>query len=196
MKNLILIVLLNFSCFAFSQTKLIAFKSHSGSNKNFAIAFENNLFDLDNSNLGEYKIAVSDYTNLDSVKLISKDKIVRFTSDFTTRKYKRTNQKCTDDERIKSSIDTLIIKPKSLKKGLTPLEVKSKLDSLKIYNNTLTPTLFKGFDKKSNKKNFFFFTNFNFPNKNNGFIAFIIVCSASVLVYFFTLKKLQSKIRV
>lgn len=196
MKNLILILLLNFSFFAFSQTKLIAFKSHSGSNNNFAIAFENNLFDLDNSNLGEYKIDVKDYTNLDSVKLISKVRIVRFTSDFTTRKYKRTNQKCTDDEKIKSSIDTLVIKPKSSKKGLTSLEVKSKLDSLKIYNNTLTPTLFKGFDKKSNKKNFFFFTNFNFPNKNNGFIAFMIVCFASVLVYFFTLKKMQTNIRV
>lgn len=47
--NLIL-SLLSLTCF--SQTKLIAYRSHSGTNKHFRIAIEKNLFDIGNSNFG------------------------------------------------------------------------------------------------------------------------------------------------
>lgn len=36
-----------------AQTKKIAFKSHSGSDENFSIALEGNLFDMGNSNFGD-----------------------------------------------------------------------------------------------------------------------------------------------
>ncbi|PIF43567.1 hypothetical protein CLU96_0476 [Chryseobacterium sp. 52] len=41
------------STFAFSQTRLIAFKSHSGHSDNFNIAISENLFDANFSNLGD-----------------------------------------------------------------------------------------------------------------------------------------------
>jgi hypothetical protein len=56
---------------AFAQTKLIAFRSHSGNNANFRTALENDLFDLSNSNFG-YIATVQ----IDTVIMVSNNKIV------------------------------------------------------------------------------------------------------------------------
>ncbi|MBK8300597.1 MAG: hypothetical protein IPK90_09175 [Chitinophagaceae bacterium] len=49
MRHLFLLLLFAVTASSFAQTKKIAFKSHSGSDENFAIALENNLFGMENS---------------------------------------------------------------------------------------------------------------------------------------------------
>ena len=107
--------------FGFSQTKLIAHKSHSGSNKNFIFALENNLFDKDNLGLGGMEI--TDYKKLDSVIYIDKNKVILSSSNYTQRRMR--SNICTKDELTKISRDTIIIKPKSQKIGITANEVFS-----------------------------------------------------------------------
>ena len=88
--------------------------------------------------------------------------------------------------------DTLLINPKSIKKGLTVNEVKANLDSLKIYNNNLSETIYKGFDEKSKrqkkKKNLIFPIIPNFPDIPNSFFLIAIVGVLSFLVYLISSK--------
>jgi hypothetical protein len=73
MKTLICIAACFFSVTCFGQTKLISFRSHSGSNANFHNAVELSLFDIGNSNFG---IVVRTVDKIDSVILITDNKIV------------------------------------------------------------------------------------------------------------------------
>ncbi len=183
MKNCNLLLILIFGSFGYSQTKLISHKSHSGSDQTFAIAVENDLFDIEDSNFG-YIIRTENFVKLDSVIYISENKIVRVSSEYTQR-YKNSNkQKCSADELTKIKKDTIFIKPKSIKKGLTVKDVKANLDSLKIYNNNLNETIYKGFDKKAKKKSSIIPLFNNFPNIPNSFFLIIILSFLSVLVYF------------
>ena len=52
MKVFIFLFACFFSVTVYGQTKLIAFRSHSGSNAHFHTAVENSLFDIGNSNFG------------------------------------------------------------------------------------------------------------------------------------------------
>ncbi len=179
------LILLFFTVFANSQTKLISHKSHSGSDQTFAIAVENDLFDIGDSNFG-YVIRTENFVKLDSVIYISENKIVRVSSEYTQR-YKNSNkQKCSADELTKIKKDTIFIKPKSIKKGLTVKEVKANLDSLKIYNNNLNETIYKGFDKKSKSKKSIIPLFINFPDIPNSFFLVIILSFFSILVYLIT----------
>ncbi|MBC7641207.1 MAG: hypothetical protein H7174_02525 [Flavobacterium sp.] len=171
--------------FGFSQTKLIAHKSHSGSNETFEIALENNLFDNDNLGLGGME--VTDYTKLDSVIYIDKNKVILSSSNYTQRRMR--SNICTKDELTKISRDTIIIKPKSQKIGITANEVLFHLDSLKYYQNDLTKAVYKDFDektkkKKGKKKNLVLPLIFNFPDISNYFILISIAGILSVLLYF------------
>jgi hypothetical protein len=71
MKPLISIVACLFSLTGYAQTKLISFRSHSGSNANFRTAVEKDLFDIGNSNFGIVEREV-----IDSVVMASKNKII------------------------------------------------------------------------------------------------------------------------
>jgi hypothetical protein len=71
MKIPALIVACLFSITAFAQTKLISFRSHSGSNANFRTAVEHDLYDLPNSNFG-YPLV----TQIDTIIRVSNDRIV------------------------------------------------------------------------------------------------------------------------
>ena len=73
MRKLICIPALIFSIACFGQTRLIAHRSHSGSDATFRMAIEHNLFDSDNSNFGIVAIYVS---QIDSVVLKGNDKII------------------------------------------------------------------------------------------------------------------------
>lgn len=190
MKQFVILLSLFISFVCNSQTKLISHKSHSGSAETFALAIENDLFDIEDSNFG-YIIRTENFVKLDSVIYISENKVVRVSSEYTQR-YKNSNkQKCSADELTKIKKDTIIIKPKSTKKGLTVKDVKANLDSLKIYNNNLNETIYKGFDKKSKrqkkKKNLFFPIIPNFSNIPNSFFFIVILSLLSVLVYFISL---------
>jgi hypothetical protein len=72
---------------AFSQTKMIAFKSHSGSAKNFRLAFTKKLFDMRCSNFGAAPQPVIRNARLDSVIYISRYKSVMVTSSFCINRY-------------------------------------------------------------------------------------------------------------
>jgi hypothetical protein len=52
MKTKILLVLLFTTAMCQAQTKVIAHKSHSGSNRSFTKAYQKNLFDINRSNFG------------------------------------------------------------------------------------------------------------------------------------------------
>ena len=63
-----------------AQTKLIAFKSHSGPNENFRLAYESNFFDMENSNLGVLIERDVTTASLDTLILISDTVAVMVTS--------------------------------------------------------------------------------------------------------------------
>jgi hypothetical protein len=168
--------------FAYSQTKLIAHKSHSGSNETFALAVENDLFN--DGNLGLGGMEISEYTRLDSVIYIAKDKVILSSSNYTQRRNRR--DVCVKDELTKIIRDTLTINPKYTKKGLTIPEVQAKLKTLKTYSNNPEEVVYKDFDEKSkrkkNKKSIFGILP-SLPNIPNSFFLAVIVTILSVLVF-------------
>jgi hypothetical protein len=199
MKNCTLLLFAFFATFAHSQTKLISHKSHSGSNATFATALENDLFDIEESNFGLSPMTIENYLKLDTVVYLSKKKIIRVTSEYTQRFNKRNKQKCSADELVKIRKDTFEITPKSKKIGLTATEVQTNLDSLKIYNNNLSETVYKNFDAKSKrkinrKKKSSIFIMPTFPKIHNSFLMIGFVGLAAVLVYFAFEKSKRAKI--
>ena len=84
MKNLskLMIVLLILSAQTFAQTKLIAWKSHSGSAKNFKAYFFKKLFDYRSSNCGGAPEPYITTAVLDSVIYISNNKSLMITSSY------------------------------------------------------------------------------------------------------------------
>lgn len=73
MKTLLCIAACIFSFAGFGQTKLISFRSHSGSNAHFRTAVERNLFDIGNSNFGT---ATQTVNKIDTVLLQTKNTII------------------------------------------------------------------------------------------------------------------------
>jgi hypothetical protein len=80
MKSLILVFSILFSFGVIAQTKVIAFKSHSGSMNQFGLALANPKMDLMNHNLGEGPQPTVRSAVLDSVIFISETKAVMVTS--------------------------------------------------------------------------------------------------------------------
>ena len=77
-------VILSLLCgIIFSQTKLISHKSHSGSNENFRVSVEENLFDIGDSNFGKITNEYTEnYEKIDTIIKISNTKIVRVKSNY------------------------------------------------------------------------------------------------------------------
>jgi hypothetical protein len=74
------------SCISgFSQTKLIAHKSHSGSEASFHSAYKNNFFDLGNSNFGNIPDRTVTTASLDSLIFISDTIAIMVTSEYCKR---------------------------------------------------------------------------------------------------------------
>jgi hypothetical protein len=71
MKTIICIIACLFSTTLFAQTKLISFRSHSGSNAHFRTAVEHNLFDIGKSNFG-----IVTTEKIDTVIMASNDRII------------------------------------------------------------------------------------------------------------------------
>lgn len=71
--------------FLMAQTKLIAHKSHSGSNETFKIAYETGLFDIENSNLGVAPEPTVRSASLDSLIFLSDTSAVMVTSQHCSR---------------------------------------------------------------------------------------------------------------
>jgi hypothetical protein len=77
------------SSFLFAQTKLIAHKSHSGSDYTFKLAYEGGFFDMENSNLGMAPERTVRSASLDSLILISDSVAVMVTSEYCNRQNSR-----------------------------------------------------------------------------------------------------------
>jgi hypothetical protein len=71
MKIMIFLAACLFSITGYAQTKLISFRSHSGSNAHFRTAVEKDLFDIGGSNFG-----IIEVEKIDSVIKVSKNKII------------------------------------------------------------------------------------------------------------------------
>ena len=197
MKKLFQLLFILSSCLSLAQTKLIAHRSHSGSDISFKNALENKLFDGDNFGLG--RMEIQEVTNLDSIVYLSNDKVIAFSSNYTQRYRLIKPAKCIKPELTKIVADTVTIKPKVFKKGLTIAEVRAKFDTLKNYNNDLSEVKYKDFDEKTkrlkNRKRSSFFPIIpNYPNIPNSFFLIMILGFISILVYLLTCKAQLKKL--
>jgi hypothetical protein len=68
-----------------AQTKLIAYKSHSGTTENFQLAYETGFFDMENSNFGVAPERNVRTASLDSLILVSDSVAVMITSEYCSR---------------------------------------------------------------------------------------------------------------
>ena len=80
MKTSILFLLISTCCL--SQTKIIAYKSHSGSDANISAAFENNLFDINESNFGDIPYQRVRSASLDTLIYVSDTEAIMVTSSY------------------------------------------------------------------------------------------------------------------
>jgi hypothetical protein len=159
---IILFIIISTSCFA--QTKLIAFKSHSGNMDNFNISLENELFNEEGSNFGNppYKKIY----HLDSIIYISESVSV-----LVKREYQYPWNGSKDSaEFIKTTKDTLLNDPVFTKKHSLD-NIRHLLKKQLFYEYDTKNTILVGYDKKKTikKKD----NNGNNTNKKNS-IAFIV----------------------
>jgi hypothetical protein len=132
---------------AFSQTKKIAFKSHSGNAENFQIALENNLFDMDASNFGLPSKNEIYTSTLDSVFFISDTMAVRVVSYFSTQTFPKKEK----PELLQRVKDTVYRHPLFSQKHALD-SIKNVLKAGKEYVNPVTTVVFIGYDNKKKKK--------------------------------------------
>ena len=147
MKTLTFIAACLFSVTCFGQTKLISFRSHSGSSANFRKAVEHNLFDIGNSNFG---YPVRRFDKVDTVILKANNKII-----ILTKRYVMVEGRHDAD-------DITYIRDTITKASYTNFFLANSIDSLKteirvMYRKkyrivNLDSTLFIGFDKLKQKK--------------------------------------------
>jgi hypothetical protein len=138
-----------------AQTKLIAHKSHSGSNANFSTAFANDLFDIDEDNLGmapeRYEIKKKHmHPQLDSVIFVSENKAIVVTSNYCTMEnvyYKEETKKeiWTPGKEIANN-HPLFSKQHSLD------SIKKVLKDQYGFENPIDDVVFVGYDNKNEEK--------------------------------------------
>lgn len=144
MKPLFLFVFFLTSLLCQSQTKIIAHKSHSGSNKSFIKAYKNNLFDIKRSNFGlPY-----------SRKIIVLDKVVALNDSLTVLFLRESNvcyqflPKYTDLKKSDFTSKTDTIKNhKIYKKSNTVAFIKSSKVWITLFDNPINDVKFIGFAK-------------------------------------------------
>ena len=127
------------STFLFSQTKLIAYKSHSGNMNHFETSVSKNIFDVNESNIG----LPSWKTKVDSVIFIENDKAVVVT---------KTTRFQNDNEKGKRKTDTISLKYSQ--KNMNFDSVEAQLRNKNIYEiiQNETPVFIKDNPKNSNHK--------------------------------------------
>lgn len=198
MKKLVLLFLHIVPIVCISQTKLISHKSHSGSNADFKIAMEANLFDIGASNFGDVPYREVKNSSLDTVIYVSKGKAVMITSEYCKQVEKRRKQEedKTPGTFWKAGKDTVFNHP-LFSKNHSLDSIKMVLKTQYHFQNEVDKVVFIGFDnkvkkyKKENrkyKKSGFFVPAGNdtdFPSK---FVFVVALALVSILVAFFTWK--------
>ena len=188
MKNYILFIAVIIGQFGFSQTKLIAHKSHSGNDATFALAVENNLFDISESNFGNTpEMRLENRSNLDSVIYVSNDKIIFVTSSTNT---------CSAERRPINQLHLGIWENgRHIAANHNLFKRNHALDSIKkvliteySFQNNIEKVVFVGYDNKQEvkvekKKKNYFPAFANEPKSPNSFFLIVILGFLSVLVY-------------
>jgi hypothetical protein len=144
MKNISIIAILFFSMSTFAQTKLIAHKSHSGSNATFSKALKSVLFDKGDSNLGMAPNPNIKYAVLDSVIIISDSQAVMVTSEYC--KGPRYTKRDENPIEWKAGSDTVLHHP--LFKKEHKLDSVREVVQSKYWFKPTADIVFVGFDEQ------------------------------------------------
>jgi hypothetical protein len=181
-----------FSIIGMAQTKLISHKSHSGSNTNFRIALEENLFDIENSNLGAAPDRFERNANLDTVVYVSKGKAVMITSEHCV-KTDRDSYKIIQSKLWRAGKDTVFNHP-LFSKNHSLDSIKNVLkEQYNFKNNIDDNTIQKQKNKSKKQKKSIVPTITTFPSKP---LFLLLLALLSSLVVYFSWRVNQVKITV
>ncbi len=146
MKNLYILIqfiLLLWSCKAFSQTKLISYKSHSGDMKYFEKSIVEDSYNANYSNLGVAPERFVNNSKLDSVIIINDKKSVMVTSLFCK------NRRNGNTEKWKAGRDTVYNHAIFSSENID--SVKNILRRDYNFQNDIDSTVFLKYDSKTKK---------------------------------------------
>lgn len=187
-KYLFIIHLIFFTNIVFAQTKLIAFKSHSGNMENFKNAYEENLFDLPNDNFGAAPEPIIEEAALDSLIYLNDTAVIMVTSNYCIREFSKKYRAW------RPGRDTVFNHPLFCKKHSLD-SIKEVLKTSYNFANSIDTVKFIGYDNlkkvKSKRKQKGFINVFFFDNNSNNFnlsSIFISIILASILFVLFTQK--------
>jgi hypothetical protein len=143
----------------FSQTKLIAHKSHSGSMETFKTSLKNNLFDMGEHNFGEAPRIRVKKAKLDSVIYVSDSLSVMVTSlycqekdvyDFNEKKEQKQEESLDYGELWSAGRDTVHNHPLFTKKHSLD-SIREILEKDYYFNNPVSTVKFIGYDNSKSK---------------------------------------------
>lgn len=133
MKILICIATCLFSVAGYAQTKLISFRSHSGSNAHFRTAVEKDMFDIGHSNFGIVEREI-----IDSVVMGSNNRII------VSRKFHGSGKSDRSDTLTSANASEIFAatSEQSMKAALQKKYRRAMLDKTKFigFNNKFKPT--------------------------------------------------------
>ncbi|GAB2815238.1 hypothetical protein [Ferruginibacter profundus] len=141
MKQIIMVLLSIITLSSFAQTKVIAFKSHSGNMKHFNITLEHSLFSNEESNFG-IPSSIKTY-RLDSVTYVS-ETVAVIVYRFYNRQF---NQPKDSAKFIRSYTDSLFNHPLFSKKHSLD-SIKAVLKKSGRYDYLINNAVFIGYDNK------------------------------------------------
>ena len=149
----ILLILLDGTQMIYSQTKLIAHKSHSGNTNSFHRAMKYSIFNLEASNFGEAPSPFVNTAQLDTLKYVSDSVAVMITSNCRKNRFtKKTDSLWTPGK------DTIYNHPLFSKKNALD-SIKRVLRETYYFENSIDSVVFIGYNNtiktldKRNKKN-------------------------------------------
>ncbi|MFZ4057081.1 MAG: hypothetical protein ACOYKE_03035 [Ferruginibacter sp.] len=134
-----------------AQTKMIAFKSHSGNMAYFNDALEDNMFDMENSNFGNPPMRDIFTTNLDSVIYVSDSVAIMVTSEYSTSVHPFDGAPKSKPELVRTKRKIILNDPLLSRKHALDSIRKSLAESYQFFN-PIDQVIFVGYDNKKPKK--------------------------------------------
>jgi hypothetical protein len=129
---------------SYSQTKKIAYKSHSGSAENYGSALNGNLFDMDNSNFGMAPTREIIDAKLDSVIFICDTVALMVTSRYCKKRNEYENS-TTKEKLWSAGKDSVFYHPLFSKKHSLD-SIKAMLEMQYYFKNPISKVVFVGYD--------------------------------------------------
>ncbi|MGC4099856.1 hypothetical protein [Ferruginibacter sp.] len=145
MKHVLTVLFLAFTASCFAQTKLIAFKSHSGNISNFNSTLNNELFDDEASNFGGPAFKWT--YKLDSVIHISPEKSL-----LVQRIYQRYYTEPIDSNKLARMARDTVYNDALFSRHHSLDSIKAVLISSRRYDSSLKKTIFVGYDNHKPKE--------------------------------------------